>query len=137
MGTRSNIGIIEQDGTARMVYCHWDGYLSNNGRILMEDYQSADKIRELLELGAISQLNRNVGAAVDQNHTWRDAAKGVTVAYTRDRGDKLSPAEACPPSHFARQQEYLYLYDTREGKWYACSHSHEWAPLDVLLAADE
>lgn len=33
MATRSRIGIENQDGTVTSVYCHWDGYPENNGRI--------------------------------------------------------------------------------------------------------
>jgi hypothetical protein len=38
MGTRSTIALEFADGTVEQVYCHWDGYLSNNGKILQAHY---------------------------------------------------------------------------------------------------
>ena len=40
MGTRSRIGVMHGD-KLKSVYCHWDGYLEHNGRILQEHYDSA------------------------------------------------------------------------------------------------
>lgn len=56
MSTRSRIGIENPDGTIRSIYCHWNGYLAGVGTILLEDYQSREKINELLDLGDISSL---------------------------------------------------------------------------------
>ena len=42
MGTRSSIAIKTEDGI-KAIYCHWDGYIDNNGRILKEHYQSPAK----------------------------------------------------------------------------------------------
>jgi len=30
MATRSNIGIVNEDGSVTGIYCHWDGYPENN-----------------------------------------------------------------------------------------------------------
>ena len=46
MGTRSVIAVMH--GTnAKAVYCHWDGYLEHNGKILQEHYNSV-KANELV-----------------------------------------------------------------------------------------
>ena len=44
MGTRSTIGLEYPDGTVRGIYCHWDGYPDNNGKILVEHYTTPEKI---------------------------------------------------------------------------------------------
>ncbi len=31
------------DGIIKSIYCHWDGYPSNNGKILLEHYNSQEK----------------------------------------------------------------------------------------------
>ena len=47
MSTRSNIAIENRDGSITSLYCHYDGYLSNNGKILAEHYSDPKKVREL------------------------------------------------------------------------------------------
>ena len=38
MATRSTIALEFADGTVQQVYCHWDGYLDYNGKLLAEHY---------------------------------------------------------------------------------------------------
>lgn len=57
MGTRSTIGVLNTDGSVSAVYCHWDGYPEHNGKILMENYTTEEKVRELIDLGSISSLS--------------------------------------------------------------------------------
>ena len=59
MGTRSLIGVMHGD-VCKSVYCHWDGYLSHNGVILQEHYDSA-KANQLVALGNLSSLGKNLG----------------------------------------------------------------------------
>ena len=47
MSTRSNIAIENRNGSITSLYCHYDGYLSNNGKILAEHYSDPNKVREL------------------------------------------------------------------------------------------
>ena len=61
MATRSTIALEFADGTVQQVYCHWDGYLDNNGKILFENYTDAFKLRELIDLGDLSSLGSEVG----------------------------------------------------------------------------
>ena len=59
MATRSAIGIKRDDGTIKAIYCHFDGYPSNNGRILKNHYKDPDKINELIDMGDISSLEED------------------------------------------------------------------------------
>lgn len=61
MGTRSTIALEFADGTVQSVYCHWDGYLSNNGVILRDHWSDPFKLRELIDLGNLSQLAPEIG----------------------------------------------------------------------------
>ena len=56
MGTRSMIGMVEADNSVSAIYCHWDGYLSHNGKLLDQHYDSDVKVAELLALGDLSTL---------------------------------------------------------------------------------
>lgn len=40
MSTRSTIAYENADGTIKKVYCHYDGYLEHNGKILAEHYSN-------------------------------------------------------------------------------------------------
>lgn len=136
MSTRSNIGIINKDGSVDVIYCHYDGYPSCNGAILQEHYQSPAKIRELIALGDISSLAADVKPTKGK-HTFDDPQDGVVIAYGRDRHE-------CnvAPLHFSNLEaykqhmkdaswiEYVYLFDIRESKWL-------WAPCHYKLGIGE
>lgn len=85
MGTRSRIGVMHGD-KCKSVYCHWDGYLDHNGKILMRHYDSA-KINHLVALGNISSLRPNVEIPESVEHTFNKPAEGITTFYGRDRGE--------------------------------------------------
>jgi hypothetical protein len=54
MATRSRIAIETQDGIIS-IYCHWDGHIETNGKILFENYDR-EKTEQLIALGNISSL---------------------------------------------------------------------------------
>ena len=51
MGTRSRIGIQLKDNSVLSVYCHYDGYPEFNGRVLRDNYNTIDKVKELIDGG--------------------------------------------------------------------------------------
>lgn len=55
MSTRSLIA-LDNDSVYTAVYTHYDGYLTCNGRILLESYTDIEKVDALLELGSFPQL---------------------------------------------------------------------------------
>ena len=86
MGTRSTISIEFADGTIGQVYCHWDGYLSNNGKLLQQYYLDPFKVRELIDLGDLSSLDCEVNIPAGQSHSFQNPLKRITTFYGRDRG---------------------------------------------------
>ena len=54
MATRSTISIELDDGVIKQVYCHWDGYLAHNGKILLEHYADPIVAEELITVGSIN-----------------------------------------------------------------------------------
>jgi len=64
MGTRSNIIYEEPTGEVLSMYCHYDGYPSHNGRILFDQYNSAEKAKALVEVGYARVLDKE-GVGVD------------------------------------------------------------------------
>ena len=83
MSTRSAIGVMHGD-KAKVVYCHYDGYLENNGRILLEHYDSS-KANHLVALGDMSSLRPNVEIPEGKEHSFDEPLEDVTVFYGRDR----------------------------------------------------
>ena len=71
MATRSIIAKLDDKGI-QAIYCHNDGYLSNNGKILDQHYQNEVKVDNLIAQGDASSL--------------RDTIEDTTF-YMRDRGE--------------------------------------------------
>jgi hypothetical protein len=121
MATRSRIA-IETTGVAgtkviKSIYCHFDGYPSGVGKTLMENYQDREKVEALISLGDISFLMEEITPTGP--HSFNYPQKGVTVAYHRDRGEKLkSPRINSSVREFFLSdiEEYGYLF-TEEGEW--------------------
>jgi hypothetical protein len=117
MATRSTIALEYADGTIGQVYCHWDGYLEHNGRILFESYQDPFKLRELIDLGDVSVLHANIGEKHDFNQRYED---GCTF-YGRDRGETGVGAKNFRDfDHYLREHQWEgFEYILRkDGNWY-------------------
>jgi hypothetical protein len=124
MATRSNIAYRTPEGRIISVYCHWDGYVSNNGKILVENYTDMDKIVQLISLGSISSLRPEIGERQDFND--RSTCKDEwTLAYHRDRGEQLVVNTYDDiPSWIADMEEYAYLWNGQE--WLVNDHGEMW-----------
>ena len=140
MGTRSYIGRQYSDGSARAVYCHWDGYPSHNGRILQEHYTETEKVQQLIDLGDLSSL----GPVIGEKHDFDNSPKGQCNFYGRDRGEEGGEAD-----HYSSEVEFLesaqeswaqwvYLF-TPEGKWLVKSiyDNSPFTPIEELLQTAE
>ena len=119
MATRSTIALEFADGTVEQIYCHWDGYLENNGQILLKHYSDPFKLQRLIDLGAVSSLRPEIGEKQDfdnretQNEDW-------TLAYARDRGEDLVKNTFKDYADYrknAQSEEYNYILRT-DGNWY-------------------
>ena len=120
MATRSNIAMKTATGKIVSVYCHWDGYVANNGKILLENYTDIDKIEALVALGSISSLGTAIGDKqdFDDRSTQKDE---WTLFYSRDRGEQLSIQEYDDiPSWINDMEEYAYLWNGQE--WLVNDH---------------
>ncbi len=116
MATRSNIAMKTKEGKIVSVYCHWDGYVANNGKILLENYTDAHKIEALVALGSISALGEEIGQKHPFDRNYKEPELSLTdnwtLAYHRDRGEELSIQEYDDiPSWIDQMEEYAYLWD--------------------------
>ena len=137
MGTRSMIAIQNPHSKAvKAIYCHWDGYLQHNGSLLNKHYSNSPQVNNLIALGDLSSLGKQIGEkhpfsphTSEEDKALYEHAKdmGYCTYYTRDRG------EDAPYKFFASIKEasayyegswceYFYLFkydeDLEAGKWY-------------------
>lgn len=131
MATRSNIGILNQDGTVSYIYCHFDGYPEHNGSILNKHYTTEGKVRMLMDLGDISVLGENIGEKQDFNNR----VKGTCLAYHRDRGEEKNEARTCSYVDYTKEyfEEYVYLFTPGFGWEVRESGAGYWADLNKAL----
>ncbi len=136
MATRSTIALEYADGTVDQIYCHWDGYLSNNGQILYNHYKDPFKVQQLMDLGDLSSLGDGIG----EQHDFNDAAnvKDCTF-YGRDRGETGTEAKRFKDfqdyvdNHQYEEYEYILR---RDGIWYVCQYGKGYEPLGEAIARE-
>lgn len=123
MSTRSYIGYKTKDGSVNYIYCHWDGYPSNNGKILFNHYKCAKKVKKLVALGDLSSLGSTLEECVTSN-------SGV-VNSSNDHDYLISPSVS-DYGWAGSWIDYRYLYVG--GKWLFNSQSRldEFVELTTL-----
>jgi len=133
MGTRSRIGYQLPDLSIVSTYCHYDGYLEGNGRVLAEHYQDREAVKELIDGGSMSSLRTNTtweSSAVrdESGNIVRDADDNWVYSNTREpqplyhteRGEELWIQHGDFKEFVSGNsgEEFAYLYTT-DGKWRA------------------
>jgi hypothetical protein len=104
MGTRSTIALEFADGSVSQVYCHWDGYLDNNGELLNKYYMDPFVVRDLVDLGDFSSL--------------RDTVEETAEGAYRERGEDCSARRYMDVTEYfdeCQQEEYDYILRPVEG----------------------
>ena len=119
MSTRSRIGLELSDGSVLSIYCHFDGYPEFNGVKLVENFNTREKVKELIDLGDISCLWTNAG--------WNNETLPETgpLPYS-SRGEDCPPrldADLCEYLLPDGCEEYHYIF-TRNNQW-VCYNMHQ------------
>lgn len=119
MSTRSNIGVINTDGTVEYIYCHFDGYPEYNGKILAEYYTNINRVTELLKLGDLSVLGKFIGEKQD----FDDRVKDCCLAYGRDRGETGVSSSTTTLENLLSNTtiDYVYIFD---GDYWECYNTN-------------
>lgn len=100
MSTRSAIGIEHEDGTVAAVYCHFDGDISWNGKLLFENYTRDGVLSLLSKKKDLSSLGAKVTECCFYEEETPHKFKNQTEYFDR----------------FGMGTEYRYLL-TKEGNW--------------------
>ena len=150
MATRSTIALEFADGTIGQVYCHWDGYLAHNGKMLLEYYSNPFILRDLIDLGSISSLASMIGTKHAFSHYDNDMTMvefnnqygNMTTFYGRDRGETNTAATYYNDYlHFlvdGQEEEYDYLLRNIDGvaTWFVSDHGGDYKLLTEALAEE-
>ena len=120
MGTRSRIGIQLQDESIVSVYCHYDGYPAFNGKVLRDNYDTVDKVKELIDGG-------------DMSCTWTTSGWGnetlpeTGALYYTMRGEKIEDNAPRVDDNIVEYlndgEEYAYIFNNF-GEW-ICYDLHD------------
>jgi len=124
MGTRSNIAIVNEDDTVSSIYCHWDGYPSNNGKILLDHYTDKAKVELLISIGNLSSLGEHIGEV----HCFDKCPENTCNFYGRDRHDSGVGAltlETPSLESYLKEDTEEYCYVFINGKWKYRANSNE------------
>ncbi len=122
MGTSSTIAILKKDGTVEQVTAHYDGQIQHNGTILLIHYGDPNKVKELISLGDLSALKKNIHPPIGVEHTFNNPVEDVIRFYGRDRGESSTKA-----NKFNSYEDYLavgineelnYIFDEKKAKWF-------------------
>ncbi len=150
MATRSTIALEFADGTIGQVYCHWDGYLAHNGQMLKDHYSNPFVLRDLIDLGSLSSLQKTIGtkhpfSMFEANMTQDEYAnlyRDMTTFYGRDRGEGQSDATYFKDyeDYLAngQREEYDYILRNVNGKatWFVSDHGDDFQSLAGALIED-
>jgi hypothetical protein len=116
MGTSAVIAKRRKDGSLKAITVHYDGYESHTDKILKEFYKDEEKLDQLLDLGNLSFLEKELWA---DGHSFEAPVKGVTIAYGRDRGEKRQGAKTFETESkwrdFSSGEPYVYVWT--DGVW--------------------
>lgn len=124
MATRSTIAKEQADGSIQQIYCHWDGYISNNGELLYHHWGDPLKVQELIDLGDLSSLGTCVGWCTFYG---RDRGElGVSKRVFNDWQDYLD-------NH--QWEEFDYVFRT-DGQWWVSDHGGAWITLQEAIERD-
>ena len=151
MSTNSRIAVMHGD-VCKSIYCHWDGYFSYNGDVLLNHYDSA-KANQLVALGDLSSLRPEIGEKhafsqfelpAEEVEAFKALTENWCTFYGRDRGEEnVSWKVAHNFFEFMEQcgqcgAEYFYVM--KDGVWYAgCMygpHAKTLRPLSEIMATE-
>ena len=120
MSTRSHIGVLNDDNSVDYIYVHFDGYPEHNGRILVENYNSEEKAKELIDLGDLSSLHSTL---VETSKTVYNEPKSKASHYRLWLNRNLG--------------NIPYIYMWKDNKWSCFRNSGDYNTKEINLYMNE
>ena len=110
MSTRSRIGLLLETGYVLSVYHHWDGYSEWLGVTLQEQYNTYEKVAELIDGGNMSSCySDNVYDYEKQEYVKRDPQPEY---YGGD--DEQPRLDTTVEDYLDNGEEYAYLFENNQ-----------------------
>ncbi len=110
-----------------------DGYLEHTGAILLEHYNTPEKVDKLLDLGDIYYLGKELDPPPGMTFEEKQTSRNVTMAFCRDFGDPGDPAEVLSLKELESPEfrnEYVYIF-TEANQWAYFSGTYDHGLLDL------
>ncbi len=76
MGTNSHIAIERENGAVESIRCQYDGYPAYNGALLLQHYNTPDRVNALIGLGNITYLAEELEPT--GVHSFEESQEGVS-----------------------------------------------------------
>ena len=118
MATRSTIWYKDEENNYyKGIYCHWDGYLSYNGKILFENYYALDKVKELVSYGSAS----SIAETLDKCEFYKDLNREDITIYEIQNLKEIDEY----------LEEYTYIFENE--KWFILTGKNKMKRLTPRL----
>lgn len=132
-----------KSGIITTVFVNWDGYPSHTGKILLNHYNDEGKLRKMLALGDLSQINEEIGEkhpfdahSIGENHAeWHAKYGKMCHAYHRDRGERAIPARLYRDLAAWQRDRETHNYLFKDGAWWYMHLNNDPVPLTAELVA--
>jgi len=131
MATRSIIAKLDDKGV-QAIYCHNDGYLSNNGKILDQHYADEDKVDELIAHGDVSSLDENIGEKINFGDIELRRNNKQCMFYARDNDEDEDSVKAVTLKNETELLKHAFekcdaevVYMFAYGSWYVYDNSNK------------
>lgn len=143
--SKSTIAILLADETIESISCYTDGKYQNNGLNLFENFQDLSKVKELISLGNLHYLKKNISAPENTFHDFENRHEEVCLFYGRDRGDtdykckKFNSLQDFINSKKVKSlistvDDVCYIFNEIDEQWYTLnSYSQEIERLSGVL----
>ena len=123
MGTRGRIGIQLDGNSALSVYHHWDSYPEWLGKVLVEHYNTKEKVKELIDGGDMSVCWTDDGFRNSDGKIEKKEEFGPQ--YYSERG------EDCPPRFDEDMFDLIYEKDNNEEFSYIWTVNNKWVCMQM------
>lgn len=156
---RVRIGIENEDGTLKTIYCSADGYLPEMGQYLINNWNSEQRARMIVDGGPISYLGQFFDkeeadshyqefikkchkANIDTNHVEEFANIRTVLRNAKEYGEEIWESMESFLDHDCFKFPFgLYLY--KEGKWFWIGQGYDNSniialpPIELSKAVEE
>jgi hypothetical protein len=104
-GTRSRIGLLNDDGSVESVYIHWDGYFSGVGEDVKNLLSTKEDVEERLKKGDGSAVgNGFYQERGDSPETWKSLISRNIHTYIKDVSQSWG--------------QFAYIFDPETEMWF-------------------